>query len=110
MTATGPSWLILSMFLAGAADGSAPIASAPVGQRIEAFTLKDSLGTTHSLSDWKGQRAIAVIFIGTDCPLAKQYGSKLAEMAQRYQDKGVQFVAIDSNQQDSLAAITHFAR
>ena len=53
---------------------------------------------------------MAVIFVGTDCPLARQYGSKLADMAHRYKDKGVQFVAIDSNQQDSLAAITHFAR
>jgi peroxiredoxin len=105
MTATGTSWLMMSVLLAATADGSPPI-----GQKIDAFTLKDSLGTTHSLSDWKDRRAMAVIFIGTDCPLAKQYGSKLAVLAQRYKDKRVQFVAIDSNQQDSLAAITRFAR
>jgi peroxiredoxin len=105
MTATGSSWLLVSMLLAATADGSAPI-----GKPIDTFTLKDSLGATHALSDWKDRRAIAVIFIGTDCPLAKQYGSKLADLAQRYKDKSVQFVAIDSNQQDSLAAMTHFAR
>lgn len=105
MTATGTSWLMMSVLIAATADGSASI-----GKRIDAFTLKDSLGTTHSLSEWKGSRALAVVFIGTDCPLARQYGSKLADLARRYKDKGVQFVAIDSNQQDSLAALTHFAR
>ncbi len=105
MTATGTSWLMMSVLLVATADGSGSI-----GQRIDAFTLKDSLGTSHSLSDWKESRAVAVIFVGTDCPLARQYGSKLADMAHRYKDKGVQFIAIDSNQQDSLAAITHFAR
>jgi peroxiredoxin len=105
MTATGTSWLMMSVLFAATADGSASI-----GQRIDAFTLKDSLGTTHSLSEWKESRALAVVFIGTDCPLARQYGSKLADLARHYKDKGVQFVAIDSNQQDSLAALTHFAR
>jgi peroxiredoxin len=105
MTATGTSWLMMSVLFAATADGSASI-----GQRIDAFTLKDSLGTTHSLSEWKESRALAVVFIGTECPLARQYGSKLADLARRYKAKGVQFVAIDSNQQDSLAALTHFAR
>lgn len=103
--AHGTSWLLMSVLLSSTGDTAAPIA-----KRIDAFSLKDSIGTTHSLSDWKNRRAIAVIFIGTECPLARQYGSKLAELAKRYKDRGVQFVAIDSNQQDSLAAITHFAR
>src|SRR5580704_2518140 len=105
MTATGTSWLMMSVLLAATANGQAS-----VGQRIDGFTLKDSLGTTHSLSDWKDRRAIVVIFIGTECPLARQYGSKLADLAKHYDGKGVEFAAIDSNQQDSLAAITHFAR
>ncbi len=105
MTATGTSWLMMSVLLAATANGSGS-----VGQRIDGFTLKDSLGTTHSLSDWKDRKAVAVIFLGTECPLAKQYGSKLADLSRRYKGKGVEIVGIDSNQQDSLAAITHFAR
>jgi peroxiredoxin len=105
MLATGTSWLMMSALLAATADGSGA-----VGQRIDGFTLKDSLGTAHSLSDWKDQKAVAVVFLGTECPLAKQYGSKLAELSRRFKSKGVEFVGVDSNQQDSLAAITHFAR
>jgi peroxiredoxin len=105
MTATGTSWLMMSVLLAATANGAGS-----VGQRIDGFTLKDSLGTAHSLSDWKDRKAVAVIFLGTECPLAKQYGSKLAELSRRYKSRGVEFVGIDSNQQDSLAAITHFAR
>jgi peroxiredoxin len=96
---------MMSVLFAATANGSGSVA-----QRIDGFTLKDSLGTAHSLSDWKNRKAVAVIFLGTECPLAKQYGSKLADMARRYKDKGVEFVGIDANQQDSLAAITHFAR
>src|ERR1700691_6045608 len=105
MAATGMSWLMIVLLFGATADGSGSM-----GQRIDAFALKDSFGTTHKLSDWKDRRALVVVFIGTDCPLAKQYGSKLVALAHRYNDKGVQFVAIDSNQQDSLAALTHFAR
>ena len=94
---------MMSVLLAATANGSGP-----VGERIDGFTLKDSLGTSHSLSDWKDRKAVAVIFLGTECPLAKQYGSKLADLARRYKDKGVEFVGIDANQQDSLAAITRF--
>lgn len=96
---------MMSVLLAATANGSGS-----VGQRIDGFTLKDSLGTARSLSDWKDRRAVAVIFLGTECPLAKQYGSKLADLSRRYKSKGVEFVGIDANQQDSLAAINHFAR
>ncbi len=105
MTASGTSWLMMSVLFAATANGAGSI-----GQRIDGFTLKDSLGTAHSLSDWKDRKAVAVIFLGTECPLAKQYGSKLAELSRRYKSKGVEFVGIDSNQRDSLAAITHFGR
>ena len=101
--------LVLVTLLMFATSNPSP-AGQQGGQQIASFSLKDALGTTHSLTEWKDRRAVVVVFIGTDCPLAKQYASKLADMARRYSGKGVQFVAIDSNQQDPLASITHFAR
>jgi peroxiredoxin len=105
MMATGSSWLVLSLLFA-----VTPNTAEPLSKQIDAVVLKDSLGTSHALSEWKDRRAVVVVFLGTDCPLARQYGSQLAEVAGRYQAQGVQFVGIDSNQQDSLAAINHYVQ
>lgn len=82
----------------------------PIGKLIEKFELSDYLGARHSLNEWKEKKAVVVVFVGTECPLAKVYGRRLAELAERYEPKGVQFVAINSNQQNSLAEIAHFAQ
>ena len=84
--------------------------STPVGKRIERLSLRDVLGATWSLDDWKDKKAIVVVFLCAECPLARQYAPKLGEMAIKYADRQVQFVAIDSNQQDTLAEIEHFQR
>src|SRR5262249_1958583 len=49
-------------------------------------------------------------FLGTDCPLAKQYGPRLAELAKEFERRGVSFLSIDANQQDSMTAIARFAK
>ncbi|MEX0641562.1 MAG: redoxin domain-containing protein, partial [Pirellulales bacterium] len=74
------------------------------------FTLQDYLGAKYSLSDWPDKRAIVVVFLGAECPLAKLYGSRLQEMSERYAEDEVQFVGINSNRQDSLEEIGHYAR
>ena len=51
-----------------------------------------------------------MIFLGTECPVARLAGPRLAELAARYRDQGVAFVGIDSNAQDSLADIAHYAK
>ena len=64
----------------------------------------------HSLADGQDKKAIVIAFLGVECPLARQYGSRLAELAAKYEPQGAAFIGIDSNQQDSLAEIAHFAR
>jgi peroxiredoxin len=82
----------------------------PIGRTIGDFELQDYLGAKYALSDWRDKRAIAVVFLGAECPLAKLYGSRLQEMADRYADDDVQFVGINSNRQDSLEEIGYYAR
>jgi peroxiredoxin len=81
--------------------------AADIGDRIEPFRLQDSQGAWHGLDD---QRAVVVVFIGTECPVAQQYGSRLAQLATEHEPHGVGFLAIDSNRQDSLAEIGYYAR
>ena len=49
-------------------------------------------------------------FLGTECPLAKLYGPRLAELQKKYADKGVQFLGVNSNRQDAITEIAAYAR
>lgn len=93
-----------------AATGAAGAAESRVGSKIDDFTLLDYLGAMYSLSDFQDKKAVVIIFVGVECPVAKQYGTRLAELANKYEPLGVAFVGIDANQQDSLTEIAHFAR
>ena len=80
------------------------------GQTIEDFTLNDSLGAKRSLSEWKDRKAVVVVFLGTECPLAKLYGKRLAELDKEFGPQGVQIVGINANQQDTLQEMIGYAR
>ncbi len=81
-----------------------------IGRKIVDFTLQDYLGAKVSLADWSDKRAIAVVFLGAECPLSKLYAPKISELAKQYGKEGVLCVGIDSNRQDSLEDIARFAR
>lgn len=85
-------------------------AASPIGKQIDDFKLQDYLGARHQLAEWADKRAVVVAFLGVECPLAKLYGPRLQELADAYGAKGVAVVGVDSNQQDSLAEIAHYAR
>lgn len=99
---------LLLMLAVPAAENDA--AAAHVGRKIEAFQLTDYLGASRSLSDWQDKQAVVVVFLGTECPLAKLYAPRLVEIADAYADRGVAVVGINANRQDSLAEIAHYAR
>lgn len=68
------------------------------GQSAPAFQLPDGQGKSHSLADLaEGKKVLVVAFVCNHCPfvihLAKEFGEFAAEMSQ----KGVQVVAISSN-------------
>ncbi|MDB5384858.1 MAG: Peroxiredoxin [Planctomycetaceae bacterium] len=88
------------------------IAADPVqlGRKIEGFQLQDFRGASQALADFKDRELVVVAFLGTECPLAKLYGPRLAELAGQYGPKNVGFIAIDANQQDTLAEMGHYAR
>lgn len=48
-------------------------------------------------------------FLGTECPLAKLYGPRLQELADKYASDGVAFIGVNSNVQDSAEEIDAYA-
>jgi peroxiredoxin len=85
-------------------------ASSAIGRKIDSLSLPDHHGKVRELAELRGERLLVVAFLGVECPLAKIYAPRLVSLAADYEAKGVKFVAIDSNLQDSLTDIATFAR
>ncbi len=90
--------------------GSAHVAAD--GQSLVAhdFALKDYRGREYRLSEFEQQPVVVVAFLGIECPLAKQYSVRLQELSQEYAGKGVTFLGVDANSQDSPTEIAAFVR
>ena len=88
----------------------AEAADTTIGLKSPDFSLKDFRGKSVSLADYKDKKLVVLAFVGVECPLAKQYAPRLAELAKKYEAQGVQFIGIDANQQDSVTEMSDYAR
>ena len=99
------------MILAGVAARAADIVGfASADRRLESLTLTDCHGKARTLADCADKPILVIAFLGTECPLAKLYGGRLAELQQKYAARNVQFVGVDANRQDSLSNLTSYGR
>ncbi len=90
--------------------GFARAAESPLGRQVENFQLQDFRGKEHALSDYRDSKLIVLVFLGTECPLAKLYGPRLATLAEEYEPRGVSFLGVNANVQDSITEIATYAR
>jgi peroxiredoxin len=98
---TGPA------LLPGLAFAAAPKAS---GKRLTEIPLQDPSGKTRSLAEFKGRKALALIFLGTECPIANSYAPELSALAREYEPKGVQVLGINANPDETLSQIAAQAK
>jgi peroxiredoxin len=99
----------LCTVLSSSAPTDAKAAPAP-GARVADFTLKDVHRRPRSLDDYKDKKAVVVVFLDTECPLSNLYVPTLLEMHKQYAEKGVQFVAVNSSNQDSFISVSAHAQ
>ena len=70
----------------------------PLGTTAPDFKLLDTVSDTMlSLQEVKGLKATVIMFICNHCPFVKHVNKQLAQLAKDYKSKGVNFVAISSN-------------
>jgi peroxiredoxin len=102
--------LAISVVISGATSTRLVAAESTSGapRQVADFTLNDHAGAKRSLAEWGDKPVLVVVFLGTECPLAKLYGQKLGEMEKTYAKRGVQFIGINSNQQDTLQEIAGY--
>jgi peroxiredoxin len=79
-------------------------------RRVAPFALEDAAGKRWALAELKGKKAIVVVFLGTECPVNNAYLPRLAELHKEYEPKGVQFLAVNSNCQDTPPRVAAHAR
>lgn len=81
-----------------------------LGATVTDFELKDCFGKPRTLQEFGDRKLLVLAFVGVECPLAKLYAPRLAELAAEYEARGVGFVAIDSNRQDTLTELAGYAK
>ena len=102
--------LLLLAVLVGCALHAEPAPPAAPA-RVADFTLKDVLADKPvSLGDFRAKKAVVVVFMGTECPINNAYMPRLADMAKTYADKGVAFLGINSNCNDTPPRIAGHAK
>lgn len=88
---------LLSLVFVGLA---APVAAAqaPVGEAAPAFTLPDTDGDSHSLSDYEG-KYVVLEWLNFGCPfVGKHYGSgNMQKLQKTFTEKGVVWLSIVSS-------------
>ena len=69
------------------------------------FNLPDTVsGTDKNLQGLKGEKATVMMFICNHCPFVKHVNEGLVQLANDYQDKGISFIAISSNDVENYPA------
>jgi peroxiredoxin len=86
-----------------------------IGDRAPGFVLAGVDGRTYTLQDFADKPVLVVIFSCNHCPYVQAYEGRLVVLQRDYADRGVQLVAINSNDdvtypEDSLQNMTARAR
>ncbi|REK08969.1 MAG: hypothetical protein DWQ37_19080 [Planctomycetota bacterium] len=105
-----PALALLVVATLGAPRALAESKSVAIGTKVDNFTLRDYHGQPYSLDEVGQGKVVVLAFLGTECPLAKLYASRLNALADKYEGKDVVFLGLDANRQDSVTEIAAFAR
>ncbi len=85
-----------------ASADDAALTPVPVGTVISELAFTDIRALRRSLSDLGERQAIVLVFTTTDCPLVRRYIPRLGELAAKYRDREVTFVAINVGADDTI--------
>ena len=85
----------LAFVIAGAMP---PFASAPTADEAPDFTLTDTHGTTHTLSDYAGQWVV-LEWLNYDCPFVRKHSNSgnMQRLQNHYTDLGVVWLSVVSS-------------
>ena len=98
------------VLLAVAAFSFSVLHAGDAKKKVGDFTLEDYNGAKHSLTDYKSSKVIVLMFIATQCPVSNGYNTRMVELYKDYSPKGVAFIGINSNKQESVEDVRNHAK
>jgi len=75
--------MLLNLLLAGA------MAAEPSARPRVEVALKDTAGELRTQAEWKGKKAVVLLFLGTECPVSNGYAPELERLANKYAEQGI---------------------
>jgi peroxiredoxin len=108
---TRPVLAVIAFFVALSASFGAPAADLKIGAPAPDFTLPNaSDGKAVALKDLLAKnKAVAVIFVATKCPVSNAYNTRMAALGKEYAAKGILLVGINSNKTEPTAEVKEHA-
>jgi thiol-disulfide isomerase/thioredoxin/mono/diheme cytochrome c family protein len=73
-----------------------------IGQPVAELRFKDIRYLPRSLDDFKENRAFVLVFTNTTCPLVQRYLPVLQSLEKEYRNRGIQFLAVNSSEEDTI--------
>ena len=89
---------------------SAEVTAAGELPAIPAFQLTDAAGKATDVAAQSKKQLTVICFLGTECPLARQYGPRLNKLATEFAANDVRFLGVNSNSQDSQKEVAKFCK
>ncbi|HII88139.1 TPA: thioredoxin family protein [Candidatus Woesearchaeota archaeon] len=68
-----------------------------LGASAPLFCLPATNGKTYSLDDFKDKKILVIAFTCNHCPYVQAYEERLMELQEDFEDKGVQLICINAN-------------
>jgi peroxiredoxin len=62
--------------------------------QVKDFSLPGTDGKQHSLTEWKDQKAVVLIFLGTECPVSNSYAPEYTRLEKAFRETGVRFFGV----------------
>jgi peroxiredoxin len=84
---------------------SAPAFATAPGERVANFKLQDQAGQPHELYALSERKAVVLMIQGNGCPIVRQALPALREIRDRYQARGVEFLLLNPNLQDTRESV-----
>lgn len=88
---------VLALLLMVAGPASAQPEPLPLGSSMPNATLERVDGTTVQLSNVAGETGTVLLFWSNQCPWVDRYEDRVADLVERFQPQGIQFVRVNAN-------------
>ena len=102
--------LVVPVLLVAVARPAAASPEDRIHEKLKDVKLRNMKGKEVGLLKYHRDKVLVVAYTGLGCPISERYLPRLQSLYKKYKPKGVRFVGINANPQDSLKAIRKEAR